>query len=267
VKRLAIALAAALFATAAAAQALAPAEEQFRTELLARLKARDCEGAVRTVNEGLKLAKPSVWLMVGAMYEQGTCLKPNWDRALQFYQRAEAAGHRGARARIVAGQAGRDPAAALWWALGDSPQGLPAPCMAVAPLAKEPERFVEALRQWPKATLDGCVYVVAVLAAIDVESDEVTSMRVEDWSGTLRMDFTPAGGSIRWVWADLQRASTQSAISREEGLRRAQTRGAAEMAFAAMEEISQQALQKTARPAGIDPAWTVTRSYVFKPNP
>jgi TPR repeat protein len=80
----------------------------------------DCVAAASALNAGLAKSHPEVWLLAGAMFEDGLCLKANWDRALNFYQRADGAGLPSAAARLAAGYAtaagGRDLAASLWWA-------------------------------------------------------------------------------------------------------------------------------------------------------
>jgi hypothetical protein len=75
----------------------------------------DCVAAASALNAELAKAHPEVWMVAGAMFEEGLCLKANWECTLNFYQRADVAGQPGAAARLAVGYAtpagGRDLAA------------------------------------------------------------------------------------------------------------------------------------------------------------
>ena len=49
---------------------------------------KDCGGAVRVLKEGLKAKEVEVMLMAGTMYEDGMCVKQNWEQASGFYESA-----------------------------------------------------------------------------------------------------------------------------------------------------------------------------------
>jgi hypothetical protein len=103
--------------------------------------------AIGALNNGLAAAYPGVLLMAGTMFDEGLCLKPNWERAERLYLRAQKAGHRGGRLRLIAGLAapGSDPAAALWWAQQENGP-LPSPCPVPEMAAFDAERFVAELK-------------------------------------------------------------------------------------------------------------------------
>jgi len=85
------------------ARALTEGERAVQAVTEAMVK-RDCTAAAAALNAGLAKQHPEVWLLAGAMFEDGLCLKPNWDRAVNFYQRADSAGQPAAALRLVQSQ-------------------------------------------------------------------------------------------------------------------------------------------------------------------
>jgi TPR repeat protein len=96
------------------------------------LEHRDCKLAVARLNQGLERRYPDAFLLAGAMFEQGLCVKTEWDRAATMYQRALAVGHGGGQFRLVAGLAERGAPVALWWAQERDAVMLPDECRVPA---------------------------------------------------------------------------------------------------------------------------------------
>jgi TPR repeat protein len=146
-----------------AKQGLQPTEaEKASQAVVDAIAQRDCARAASQLNAGVAKGYPELMLLAGAMYEDGVCLKPSWERAISFYEKAAAAGRPEAVARIAAGYAapagGRDAAAALWWAL-EARTALPAACTQVVAVADDADRFVNASKAWPARQVGACVYV------------------------------------------------------------------------------------------------------------
>ncbi|HEX9171255.1 MAG TPA: hypothetical protein VF861_01190 [Telluria sp.] len=144
-----------------------PAENSVEA-VLEHIQARDCKGAVDALKAGLANNHPEVALLAGSMYDNGICVRRDWQRAATFYILADQGGQKAAVQRLIAGYAapenGPDTAAALWWA---SREGQPAaPCGVSAKAAQDPDRFVAELGAWPQQRLAQCNYVVGVMATM-----------------------------------------------------------------------------------------------------
>jgi len=226
---------------------------------------RDCSGAVSRLNAGLSKAYPEVLVLAGAMYEDGICLKPNWDRAAGFYQRAFTAGHPGAAARMAAGFAapagGRDKAAALWWAL-QAKTALPAACTQVAPLADDADRFVAALKAWPAGQVDACAYVAAIMAAIQSEVEAPGLAAAFGLVGTVRFVFLADQARIDIAEDLAPTVPVSLVIDAAVQERDAKT---ARMAFsAALRQLADRALRRYERPAAMATGWRVEGSHALR---
>lgn len=77
------------------------------------IAAQNCQQAVDRLKSGLKNEYPEVFLLAGSMYENGICVRRDWDRAVTFYVQAHDAGEKDGAARIAAGYA--DPANGPTW--------------------------------------------------------------------------------------------------------------------------------------------------------
>lgn len=78
-----------------------------------------CDEAIQYLAERLQSKQPELQLLAGSMYDQGSCVERNWEKATQLYQQAALGGMSDdALPRLVSIDAVgyRDPAAALWWA-------------------------------------------------------------------------------------------------------------------------------------------------------
>ena len=115
--------AAACLPAAAAPKYLLPDYAEVRLINMALL-AGNCEAALSLMKAGVKKRQPDVLLVGGTMFENGTCMKPDWDKAVNLYQLADQAGNRSAIPRLMAGFAhpGRDNGLALWWAAQYEPE-------------------------------------------------------------------------------------------------------------------------------------------------
>jgi len=249
-----------------AQRGIAPTEAEKAVQAVMDTLARqDCPGAVSALNAGLQKSLPEVFTLAGGMYEQGVCLKPNWDRALSLYQRAEAAGHPGAAARIAAGFAapvgGQDLGSALWWALR-AKTPMPADCAAVAPLAADTSAFVAALNAWPAGQLGHCVYAAAVMAGIQAEAALPALAGLYGMSGGVRLVFWPAEGrvDINQDLQDLPPAAGRMA----DAATLASEQQAARQAFSnLLRQLADRALARHTRPMGVPAAWRVEARFDY----
>ena len=228
---------------------------------------KECGGAVRTLNEGMAKNHPSVLLLAGAMFETGTCLKPNWDRAVDHYQRADAAGHPQAAAKLASGYAasvgGPDRAAAMWWALRAGTP-LPTECQSVKALVDDAGAFVQALQGWPAGRLDNCAYVAGVMATIAGDLEFSARAAAHGLRGQLRVGFTPArqqvdiateelefvtiGGIVNGDAMDINRNSRSLRLEFERDLRKS----------------AELALRRYVGPPAIAPDWNVSTTFLFE---
>lgn len=231
------------------------------------IRHKECAGAVRALNEGVAKKYPSVLLLAGAMFEAGTCLKPNWGRAVDHYQRAHAAGHPQAAAKLASGYAaavgGPDRAAALWWALRGGTV-LPKECQAVTAQVDEAEAFVQALQRWPAGRLEACVYVAGVMATISGDLEFSARAAAHGLRGRLRLSFTPAqrqvdidteelefitvGGVVNGDTMDISRNSRTLRLEFERDLR----------------ESADLALRRYVAPPVIAADWKVFTTFSFE---
>jgi TPR repeat protein len=229
------------------------------------LDKKDCAGAVKALNAGLAGKRRSVMLLAGAMYEGGVCLKPNWDRAVALYQQAHEAGHPRAAAKLVAGYAstvgGPDPAATLWWAV-QGRVALPAPCASVAPLASDAERFVAELKRWPVSQVQGCAYTAGVMATIQADSEFTAKALAHGVKGKVRVDFVPSQARVDTSTIELETVQLGGLVS-GDALRDRDSRQVRAELENSLREAADRALKRLPQPAGIDPAWKVSATYVF----
>ncbi len=227
---------------------------------------RDCAAAVVGLNAGLAKAYPEVITLAGAMYEEGICLKPNWERALNFYQRAVAASHPGAAARVAAAYAapvgGRDMATALWWAIR-AKTAMPAPCVQVAPLAGDADRFVAALNGWPAGQLNACAYAAAVMATIQGEVESPGLASAYGLEGAIRFSFVPEQGRVD-VTNDLVEAAPLQGVVIDAAKRESDARAARQALTTHLRQLADRALKRYESPANLAPAWRVEAEYVLK---
>jgi hypothetical protein len=243
------------------ARALTEGERAVQAVTEAMVK-RDCTAAAAALNAGLAKQHPEVWLLAGAMFEDGLCLKPNWDRAVNFYQRADSAGQPAAALRLAAGYAapagGKDLAAALWWATRGK-TALPSACASASAMANEPDRFVAALKAWPAGQLEACAYAAAVMATLQGEfagNDLASSLGLE---GRVRIAFVPAEARID-IDDDLAAAG---GVSSDAAVREAQARTMRTALQQQLRSVADRALKRHAKPAAVPAGWRVDSEQVL----
>jgi hypothetical protein len=205
-----------------------------------RLKASDCDGAVKALNTGLQAGYPEVALMAGTMFEAGFCLKKDWNKALGFYTQAHDGGIREGALRLAAGFAaaanGPDTAAALWWAKRarlDVDY-----CTTTLPDTDDPDRFVAALRQWQPKALETCNFVVGEMSFIVAEARYPMAGIQREIVGRTELVFTPARRHFHSEARDAT-GPGQDAMS------------------AVLVRAISQAGTRYHQPEGIPPAWTI----------
>jgi len=229
------------------------------------LRHKDCAGAARALESGTQAQLPSVLLMAGAMFEQGTCFKPNWERAVGYYERAHAAGHPRAAARIASGSAtsaaGPDRAAALWWAHRGR-QAMPAECAVDAAALDDPDRFVATLRQWPLQRVDACTYVAGIVGTVVGDTEFAGKASQFGLEGTLRLVFKPASQAFEIVTEHLAFVPSSGWTSGEL-MRDRETRDVKQSFEKDIRETIERALRRYPKPDAIDPSWVVELRFVY----
>lgn len=238
---------------------------QAMSRVVEAIESKDCAQAVQLLNNGLAEKSASMYLLAGTLYEEGLCLKANWDRALQMYLRAMEAGHPGGQFKLVSGYAHRhrDPAAALWWAHREPVLKLPADCRVAAPAAADPDAFVQALQAWPAGRLAACTYTAGVLATVAADAIYPVDALGYGLTGQVDMHFVPAAGRIEWKTLDVDEVALIGVVSGAT-LRERITPRAQRSLQTYLEGAGERALQRYPRPTDIDPSWQVKVHYVFK---
>jgi len=175
---------AAVFAALSAPQVMAAATpEDAQTDRIADAVIRsvrnaiaggNCDAAVYHLKDGLKSKRPKVALLAGSMYEQGLCVKRDWDSAVSYYALAADGGLDEGADRLAAGYAdpanGPDIAAALWWAQQRRVGRLELSYCAIGTeAAQDPDRFVAELGKWEPERLAICNYVLGVSSMLQAE--------------------------------------------------------------------------------------------------
>ncbi|MBK6472306.1 MAG: hypothetical protein IPF94_16795 [Betaproteobacteria bacterium] len=229
---------------------------------------RDCAGVVVALNAGLAKAHAEVFTLAGALYQEGLCVKPNWERAVNLYQRAAATGYTAAAASLAAGYAapvgGKDRAAALWWALR-AKTALPADCAKVASLVDDPDRFVAALQAWPAGQLEQCAYVGAVMATLQAEAETSAPGLALGLglSGAVRAAFVPASGRVD-ITDELTEGALPAGVTGDAVALAAERRTTRKDFVGALQQRAELALKRYERPAGLPADWRVEAVYVFR---
>ena len=207
----ACALAAAALFAASVAQANILTRADAVDSVKNRIEAGDCTTAVERLKTGLHLEYPEMAELAGSMYENGLCVKRDWQRAVTFYVQAHQAGVRSAASRLAAGYAdpanGADAAAALWW-YKNAEGRPPAKCAVGEADAGDPDRFVAVLAGWPAQRLAACNYIVGVMATLSAE------LRYPDRAG----EFGLGGEVALRFYPGVPRIDVRMGESQEYGL-------------------------------------------------
>ena len=186
-----------------AARPTAKFEHNAVVDVIERITAKDCAGAIKLLNAGLAADSPRMALLAGNMYEQGICLKPNLDRAAGYYITAHNGGERAAAYRLAAAyasrEAGPDAAAALWWLRQTDGKYGREHCGVDDAAKDDPDRFVAVLQTWTPARLAACNYLAGVVATIAGEVQYPKTPHQFEPDGTVMVRFTPALSKID-IW-------------------------------------------------------------------
>jgi hypothetical protein len=235
-------------------------------DVLDRIDARDCPGAIKKLNAGMAEKYPGIALLAGSMYENGVCLKQSWDSAMRYFVIAHRGGEEAAAYRLAAGYAsplaGPDPAAALWWIRQSRISSLAPRCLVDPPAATDSDLFIAALQKWTPARLAACNYVVGVMATVAGETQYPTRAYEAVLDGTLRIVFTPALPKIDVTTEETtERIMPGGRTGREIAERTApQFTGAFERDA---RKNAERALARYPQPAGIDPGWQEPMKLIF----
>jgi hypothetical protein len=161
---------------------------------------KDCAGAVDDLKTALKKDFPEVAMLAGGMYENGICVKRDWERAVPFYIQAWQGGIKDGAYRLAAGYAdaanGPDVAAALWWASRNRSRngtlyGIRG-CSVGGPAADDMDRFVAELQHWPQSRLQACNYMIGVISTIEGEVKYPSLLHYYRVGGEVKIQFRPA---------------------------------------------------------------------------
>jgi hypothetical protein len=189
--------------SAHADETIAQRSERQETESIERLLGSGmCSNAVDAIKSGLAAKKPYVMLLAGNMYEEGLCVKPDWDKAAGLYMRAQEAGQRYAMERLAAGYArpGRDNGMAIWWIARSGNQGAyPSRCIPAVDPLNDMDGFNAALEKMPPATFQSCVYLIGVVNELLSQVRYPSLALRKNVSGSFKMEFVPAKGTIAWT--------------------------------------------------------------------
>ncbi len=230
------------------------------------INAKDCAAAAKALSDGAAKGYPGLLLLAGAMFEDGVCLKPNWQRAEGFYQRAQAAGHPRAAAKLASGYmtaaAGPDKAAALWWALGDQ-RPLPSECLSVASLVNDADRFVQALQAWPAQRLDGCAYTAAVLSTLIGDMEFSSRAAAHGMKGELKLTYQPALERFSIDTSEIEFIRLGGVVS-GDAIRDRESMSVRGEFERDIRTAADRALKRYTKPAGIDPTWQVAFGFTFQ---
>lgn len=253
-------------AGAAGAEAPSHYGEKAVSAIKGRIRLKDCAGAIDDLKTGLKKGFPEANMLAGSMYENGVCVKRDWERAIPFYIQAWEGGLREGADRLAAGYAapenGADVAAALWWAVrGRGRDWLPE-CAVGRAAAADIDRFAAELQAWPQARLAMCNYVTGVMSTLAAEARYPAQAFVEGVGGHVGIRFLPAVPRI-----EMQRGGVQEYLllglvngdaARERGSR------SADGFEKELGEVADRALRRYPQPAGIPAAMVVKTSYDFQ---
>jgi hypothetical protein len=193
----------ALAGAAHARETVVERTERLETARVERLIADgNCPAAVNAIKAGVAAKKPYIMQLAGNMFEEGLCVKQDWDKAVGLYMRAEEAGHRYAIGRLIAGYArpGRDNGMALYWAARSPRRGqYPGHCIPRADPVSDPDGFNAELEKMPPVAFQSCVYFAGIVNEIYSQVRYPRMALLSGVSGQYTMHFVPAAGTVTWT--------------------------------------------------------------------
>jgi hypothetical protein len=238
-----------------------------------RIALSDCAGAVGDLNTKLKKGFPEVVLLAGSMYDNGICVKRDWERAVPYYIQAWQGGLPDGADRLAAGYAapenGADVAAALWWASRQRDRngqvhGVSG-CAVSAAAADDMDRFVAELQAWPQARLQSCNYMTGVMATLAAELRYPVVAAMYHVGGDVTVRFLPAVPRIDLEEGEIRTVQMFGWISGDTMREReARSKGGFKQAFG---NLVDRALWRYPHPDGIPAATRAEFVYHFDVDP
>jgi hypothetical protein len=231
-----------------------------------RIAAEDCPGAVSRLNAGLAAGYPEVQLLAGSMYDEGVCVKRNWERAVHFYALADDGGQKAASARLAAGYAapdnGPDIGAALWWGAHEKNGAGRSICPVSDQAFGDPDRFVAELRKWPQAQLAACNYAIGVMMTLAGELRYPAKPLQYAIGGTVVVTFEPAVPRIDIKTIGTEEENLYGVVSGDT-LRDRKSSTVKRAFEAEVRKIGDRALKRYPQPAGIPSGWHPQVKFIF----
>lgn len=255
----------ALLAGNAAATRISNGQEK-SDDVLYRIRAGDCAGAVGRLNEGLAKKYPEVYLLAATMFDNGVCVKPDWNKAVHFYVLANDAGEKAAAYRLAAGYAapehGSDVAAALWWASRPQVGIQSSNCGVPEDARDDPDRFVAALKTWSPQHLAACNYLVGVMSTLGAEIRYPDKAMSYQLGGDFTLRFLPAVPRIDIKSGETTEYEIGGVVSGDT-LRDRKAPSAHRTFDDELNQVAQRALKRYPQPKGIDPASSSEMRFTF----
>lgn len=229
----------------------------------AYLDSKDCPGAVKAVKDGVKARQPDVLLMAGRMMEDGVCMKADWEKAVNLYDMAYQAGSLIAwSARVAAlAVAGRDNGRALWY-VAQKPISLPPYCYPAADPLKAPDAFNAELERMPSDLFKACVYMAGVTHEVFGHAQFPPIALYHGMQGELTMKFVPSSGTIAWTFEN-----SAGGVTGVRHMATAQFDDERKIQKSLLTYVTARgkfALERYARPEGIDPRIMLPGKYLFE---
>jgi hypothetical protein len=254
--------AAALLLAPGAAQANLRARQISVESIMNRIEAGDCSTAVSRLKTGLGLEYPEVMELAGSMYENGLCVKRDWQRAVTFYIQAHEAGVKDAASRLAAGYAdpanGPDIAAALWWFARTDGRSIESCKVSKT----DPDGFVAELSGWSQQKLVVCNYIVGVMATIAGELRYPDSASALGVGGSVALRFHAALPRV-----DVRMGETEEfrllGLVEGDDLRDRSTKAVRHSFEGELRKVADRALRRYPQPAGIAADTVVNTSFHF----
>jgi hypothetical protein len=232
----------------------------------ARIAAQDCPGAVSRLNAGLAGNYPEVQLLAGSMYDEGVCVKRNWERAVHFYVLADSGGQKAAAPRLAAGYAapenGPDIGAALWWGAHDKNGPSWNLCRVSDEARDDPDRFVAELQKRTPAQLAACNYATGVMATLSGELNYPGKSLAHSMSGSVLVTFEAAVPRIDVETTEVEEVNVYGMVD-GDALRDRKATSVKRAFEAELRKIGDRALKRYPQPAGVPPGMRGQLKVVF----
>ena len=260
--------AAALTATtlpAIAAQAYLAPDSNVIRPINTAIMARNCPNALSMMKAGVKAKQPDALLLGGTMFENGTCMKADWDKAQTLYLMADKAGNFSGVPRLMAGfaRSGRENGLALWWAAKRGYSLGKACDSGVDP--DDTDAFNAKLEGMAPEVFRACVYSAGVFGETIAQGHFPQESVNHGISGSVRMTFKPALGVIEWEQHELNVDERQSYGVRDLALAELEDPRAIKKSLVTyLKAKGLYALSRYQKPdSGFDPDTVLRHEFVF----